>query len=255
MDHPLSYGLVGCWLFNEGAGVTAYDSSGKGNHGTLNGFANPSTAPTSGWGAGPNGMMLWYDGSNDYVQVPSSPSMDIVTNGTMIINLCGPGGANKYLLSKLAADFAKRFYWYDNGTVLLFVTKDDTPHASESLDALIRVPDSTFHMFAYEAGTTPFLWQDGIKVDTASTTFSFTEQAGYNLQIGAFTGWSTYWLGGIDFVYFYNRPLTATEHQELVLNPFVMFEEYPNQREWVLSEGIYVPYYYTQLLAGEGGGR
>jgi hypothetical protein len=58
-SHPLSVGLVGCWLFNEGAGTTALDSSGQGNHGTLTNFSNPPTA-TSGWCAGPNGGALAY---------------------------------------------------------------------------------------------------------------------------------------------------------------------------------------------------
>ena len=41
--HPLAQGLVGCWLLNEGSGLTAYDSSGKGNHGVLSGAPNWSS--------------------------------------------------------------------------------------------------------------------------------------------------------------------------------------------------------------------
>ena len=33
--HPLARGLVGAWEFTEGSGLMAYDSSGYGNHGTL----------------------------------------------------------------------------------------------------------------------------------------------------------------------------------------------------------------------------
>jgi photosystem II stability/assembly factor-like uncharacterized protein len=41
-------GLVGYWSFNEGAGDTAYDYSGNGNHGAIHGATwVPSTAPTS----------------------------------------------------------------------------------------------------------------------------------------------------------------------------------------------------------------
>ena len=66
----LAQGLVGCWLFNEGAGRVANDISGYGNHGTLAGMVNPPTA-TSGWGGGG----LQFDGSDDYVNIADTPTL------------------------------------------------------------------------------------------------------------------------------------------------------------------------------------
>jgi len=55
-------GLVGYWSFDEGEGGTAYDYSGHGNHGTIDGAA---------WTTGISGSALNFDGDDDYVEVDS----------------------------------------------------------------------------------------------------------------------------------------------------------------------------------------
>jgi len=62
-------GLVGFWKFEEGSGTTALDSSGNGNHGTINGGAV--------WVSGISGMALYFDGVDDNVMVPDSSSLHI----------------------------------------------------------------------------------------------------------------------------------------------------------------------------------
>jgi prepilin-type N-terminal cleavage/methylation domain-containing protein len=70
-------GLVGYWNFDEGTGTIAYDLSGYGNNGTLNNF---NFTTTSGWTTGKIGKALIFDGSNDWVRVSNSPSLDINKN-------------------------------------------------------------------------------------------------------------------------------------------------------------------------------
>ncbi|MCK4342418.1 MAG: LamG domain-containing protein, partial [Phycisphaerae bacterium] len=62
----LNDGLVGYWSFDEGEGGTAYDYSGHGNHGSIHGAT---------WSAGISGGALSFDGDNDYVALPSVPSL------------------------------------------------------------------------------------------------------------------------------------------------------------------------------------
>jgi len=69
-------GLVGYWSFNDATGTKATDSSGRGNTGTTQNIAAPPTA-TSDWGAGKFGAGMMLDGSNDYVEVPSSASLQM----------------------------------------------------------------------------------------------------------------------------------------------------------------------------------
>ena len=69
----LSYGkideesIMGMWLFDEGKGDTAKDSSGNGNDGAL--MNDPK------WVNGKFGEALEFDGKDDYVEVPSTFSL------------------------------------------------------------------------------------------------------------------------------------------------------------------------------------
>ena len=66
--------LVGYWKFDEGSGTTAYDSSGNGLNGTLNG--DPQ------WVEGQLGGALDFDG-DDSVEIPHSPLLSITDEITI----------------------------------------------------------------------------------------------------------------------------------------------------------------------------
>ncbi len=69
LSNSASAELVGWWKLDEGSGTTAFDSSGNGNDGTLEG--DPQ------WVEGQLGEALEGDGSGDYIRVPHSDSLDI----------------------------------------------------------------------------------------------------------------------------------------------------------------------------------
>ena len=65
-------GLVGHWKFNETSGTTAEDSSGSGNTGTL-------SSPAPLWVSGKLSNSLSFNGSNNYVTVLNTASLNFGT--------------------------------------------------------------------------------------------------------------------------------------------------------------------------------
>lgn len=85
-SHPLAQGLLGCWLMNEGSGLSVYDYSGNDNHGVL------TNGPT--WVAGPDGGALSFDGVNDRIRVVDFPSVEINNGGaTWMCRVYIPAGS------------------------------------------------------------------------------------------------------------------------------------------------------------------
>ena len=82
-----SANLVAHWKFDDGAGSTAVDSSGNGNHGILNG--DPQ------WINGHSGGALDLDGNGDYVELPISSLLGSLTNSTFAtwVDFSNEGGA------------------------------------------------------------------------------------------------------------------------------------------------------------------
>jgi hypothetical protein len=83
--------LVGHWRMNEGAGAIAYDTSGYGNDGALQG------GPT--WTTGRMGGALQLDGVDDFVEIPHAASLTVNSEVTVMAWICptsytGPNGSS-----------------------------------------------------------------------------------------------------------------------------------------------------------------
>lgn len=84
---PPPSGLVAGWSFNENIGTTANDVSGNGNNAAFQDFP--------AWTTGKYNGGLRFDGANDYITVPNSPTINIAGNAmtlSMWINPQGGGG-------------------------------------------------------------------------------------------------------------------------------------------------------------------
>lgn len=108
--------IVGAWLFDEGGGDIARDSSGRGNDGKLNN--GPS------WINGKFGKALDFDGKDDFVEVPDHDSLDvtIITLTAWVkskANLLKDGNAIVYKLSSYIHQ-----YWSSTINPGVFVGKN-----------------------------------------------------------------------------------------------------------------------------------
>lgn len=72
--------IVGSWEFDEVVGTSAVDKSGNNNHGTYKNSLFPSAPPGNG--------ILKFDGTDDYISVPNTSSLNVGTgNFTVCFNI------------------------------------------------------------------------------------------------------------------------------------------------------------------------
>jgi hypothetical protein len=197
-------GLVGYWKFDEGNGTEAGDSSGNNNNGTL------ENGPT--WVDGKYGKAVSFDGSDDYVEVPQSSTLDIV-DGVSIVAWVYPKASPTF------ATILSRWYdgWEpDRGIVLQL--KEGSYLRFGVIDT-INVLDAPFtfetnkwyYIAATWNGSDSRIYVNGIEIGNRSTSGSFTNQ-NVNLGIGSdLNPFQAGFNGTIDNVMIYNRALTAEE--------------------------------------------
>ena len=210
----LTAGLAACadvraaWYFDEGSGQTVADSSGNGNNGTLGPtIAVETNDPT--WTTGKYSNALSYDGSNDYVRVPDSATLD-VTSSLTIEAWVSPAVSTPYgyLVYKGGMSGAKETplnYGLNTNvsggqTVLEFRFRDSggTLRVFSGLQGLINTANAWYFVAAtYDDAS------DSVVLRVDNTTQSFTTTAtmvanGEPLFVGARSNGTLSWNGRID---------------------------------------------------------
>ncbi|MFH1882841.1 MAG: LamG domain-containing protein [Planctomycetota bacterium] len=227
--HPLSRGLAGYWLFNEGSGNKAFDLSGNGNDGTIVGAI---------WSSGKFGSAISLPGTDEYVNVPDKDILDM-SAALSIVALINPTVVNsadsivsKYDSLVLANQRSwaltinntglLRFAGTDNGTSANYwsVTTNNTV-ISANLWQTVAVVYSG-------ANTNVDLHVNGVEkassVDVKPVTSSLHIGTA-PLDIGAaHSGTANYFPGKIGYVMIFNRALSASEIALLYREPFCMFD-------------------------------
>ncbi|MFZ2148721.1 MAG: LamG domain-containing protein [Sedimentisphaerales bacterium] len=213
-SHPLSRGLVGLWLFNEGSGNKVFDLSGNGNTGTF--------AGNTVWVPGKFGSALSFDGTTDYVGVGS--------NSILILS-----GSNLSIVASIKTS--------DIGNRLIFgAYQPSNPYSGYAfrinasklgyfssafgswVEANSSYADGVQHIVAFSLnGTSCSFYRDGV-FDGTQTSAAPASYTG-NKAIGARNDGNYSFLGTIDFIMIFNRVLSASEIAQLYREPFCMFEE------------------------------
>ncbi|MFC1925132.1 LamG-like jellyroll fold domain-containing protein [Chloroflexota bacterium] len=199
-DHYRAGTVAGRWSMNEGAGFTAYDSSGNSNHGTINEVTENT------WADGKVGGGLNFDGVNDYVRVTDSPSLDILTditveawvlvNNVSVSDLIEKGGADGYVLYIGSSNVFKFAKQCDGNSVAVGTT---------AIDA-----DTWYHVVGTKSGSTGRIYVNGVLEGTDTSFADFAD-------VGALTlgkGGDGYFDGLIDEVAIYDRALSQGEIEE-----------------------------------------
>ncbi|MFQ5405717.1 MAG: LamG-like jellyroll fold domain-containing protein [Candidatus Micrarchaeia archaeon] len=196
--------LVASWRFDEGAGTVAKDSSGNENHGTLNG--NPQ------WTDGKLGKAIEFDGVGDYVEVPSSTSLDIDGKSFTISMWVKPNDfANKVLLGKCDT-YALRSCFHvvilDSTWLRLGFYMDDLDVIHES-----SIGEWTHYAFRYDTDINEqTIFVNGVFKGSEPTGGDLDGTDNRVLKIGKLADQTTSVFNGvIDEVRFYSKALSQEE--------------------------------------------
>jgi len=205
-------GLVGSWHFSEGAGTTAYDTSGSANHGTL---TNGPTWTTSK--EGETGKALSFDGVDDYIEIPSSSSLSylnpVISWSVWIKMPSLPTVETATVLSRYIDGFSTQV------------------RTSGEVYTEVYINSGTEFYFDSNATLSPGIWHnltttfdsDTLKLyidgnlDKSLSGAGATTFYEYNnlWRIGSRTTGVRFFPGSIDEVRIYNRALSASEIEEL----------------------------------------
>jgi hypothetical protein len=163
--------LAGWWSLNEGGGQTAYDWSGKGNHGKL-GSTDGADAADPSWVSGVFGKALSF-GGDDYVRIPDSPALE-PENVTVSAFFRAPAspGKYRYIVSKGAAGCKAASYGLYSGRKggLGFYISDGRKFAVSPLAPTSVWDDRWHHVVGTFNGATVRLFVDGREVGSGTKT-------------------------------------------------------------------------------------
>jgi tetratricopeptide (TPR) repeat protein len=193
--------MIGWWKFDEGRGSTALDSSGHGNHGTLQG--DPQ------WVDGIRGGALDLDGS-DFVTIDGVVD-DITSNNITVsawIKTTSTEEGN--LFASNSGGYHAFLFGIQGGNVYL---SDD--YTDECLTA-IAVNDGQWHMWTYvRRGARGYIYIDAVQESTHSADFDLAAETRWSIGQEWDSSPSDFLTGTVDDARFYTYALTEAEIKAL----------------------------------------
>jgi len=211
----ITTGLVGYWNFDEGSGASAADSSGNGTAGTLmNGPA---------WVTGKIVQALSFNGSSQYVSLPSNPSSLDITGALTLsawVNETANPTARTVVISK--GDPAL-LYQYEltgstNGHVNFSVCNSVGCLTSGTYTSSTLFSPGAWHhvVGTYDGNGNAIMYVDGTNVQAVSSSTMTALKSGVSgVWIGGLPASSRDFNGTVDDVRIYNRALSASDVAEL----------------------------------------
>lgn len=210
-SHPLSKGLVGCWLMNEGGGLRLNDISGKINTGV---FTNPPI-----WTVGKTGKCLNFNGTSNYITLPDVESLQMGTKNFTFEAWVYPTNFGSWS-SFIGAEAQGASFGCANG--VLKVTKVDSVDAPDSGVTLPLNKWSHCAVTFNNILTTSNLkyYYNGNLVATVDFNVDFTAGRASNLLGLRLAGGLHYFYGKMDIVRIWNRALSPQEIRTLYQDPY-----------------------------------
>lgn len=204
-------GLVGYWSFDEGSGTTAEDfSPANANTGTL------TNSPT--WVDGKVGKALSFDGTDDWVNIGSSSSLNASTDYTISMWVYNAAGSDTYptLLNRATQATNNGFFWiYTTGTNeadLNFQYADGANFVSTTFSGALSTNTWQHVVFTFDNASKALkLYINGSQFSTTRTLTGSLPIDDGTLYLGTYNGTATNYsfLGYLDEVRIYTSALSA----------------------------------------------
>jgi len=247
-SHPLAYGLIGAWLFNEAGGLISFDLSGNGNHALLK---------KNLWAINSGGAVLDCDATGT--------DNDVIFGSSSVFDNLGP--------FSVSTRFMARTHGTNYGKGLL-IGKTDSP-GSPSTGWIIRWRDNTYglrfriersvsqierripaasinlyHEYNFDATWDGELNADGMHMylDGVETQYDvdsdgsgdITDDSGNDLTIfDGSSGADSIWDGTIGYLFLYNRVRTPEEIASRQSSQYQMFKpRIPERWLYAISGGV-----------------
>jgi len=200
--------LMGWWKFDEGAGATALDWSGHGNHARLMG------GPT--WTAGYDGDALKLDGADDYAVLPIGELISSMSSATFTtwVNFSNIGGAWQRIFDFGSGTGTYIFLCPRTGTDGPMRLAIQTGGGGESLiDSTSTLPTGWHHVAVVIRSGNMQLYLDGAVATSGSTSVvpSDLGQTGSNWLGRSQYAADGYFNGSLDDFRIYDYALSADE--------------------------------------------
>ena len=214
-SHPLTLGLVGRWVMNEGGGNTVYDCAGIHN-GTL--------ASGQAWGSGPFGTTVVFDGVDDVITINDPNIVEGVNQLSVSCwiqsSLLAQAGPRTIIAWAGAAD--RPFALELGSTELIQFWVTNTLSVDVIADSNSALTDNApHHVVGVYNGANVLLYIDGVlQTDQpAQTGLTPSITAAFNVARS-----TADWAGIIDDVRVYDRTLSHQEIHWLYQEPFADFQ-------------------------------
>jgi hypothetical protein len=212
----LERGLLGHWAFDEAEGAVVRDSSGRGNHGAVNGGANLAKGKLGG--------ALAFDGRDDSVRVPGLALGEQGTWSLWLKSNAAVQGKGSMLIGMHEAQHSTSgLHVILRPPGLVFAQPKDRSSGACGVTTAVSIADGRWHniVVTYHQGKGQFvrLYVDGREVSAGrnSREWSFAPN---DIRIGESS--DSYWQrcsGLIDDVRIYDRVLSAAEVAALCREP------------------------------------
>jgi len=208
-NHPLTNGLVHCFLFNERSGLQIFDLCEKPTVGTL--INGPIFFPKD-YGS------IFFDGVNDYIELIND-NYTLPTTGLSVLAWFRTSVTDKWLIDKSGGTYGPNGFNLSCGSV---GGVGFTVNSAQSYST-VNVCDGNLN---FACGT----WSPGnfvrtyvnanLAMEVTASVPTVINSPGHNLRIGRRGGGIDNFSGHIYQIYIYNRPLSDEEIRFLDENPF-----------------------------------